>query len=517
MTKRLISMLVLICVLAGALSQAAFAAKGDIVYAEDSGSIDHVDVPTDELAIDPETITADDLTVSETCIEFIMAYEGCINQPKWDVSQYSIGYGCSSKYAEKYGFSTSYISNEEAYRLLLCVLTEFEQKLNSFILRHDLSLKQHQYDSLISFSFNIGTGWLTPNSSNTYNTRIANLIVDGDYTINEFACAMGVFCHVGTGEDAVILNELLNRRIDEVKMFLFNIYEMPKQTNPAYTFCPVFFDGTEGSAQTDIGLYLCGEPFGELISGTHEDGLSLLGWYTEDGKRITPTTIVPDDDRLDVYAMWGDEEDAPEDELPPDNYPPEDTSSDNVTVVLPDDMPDDDVNDEPVETPWVDVTEVFTDVTEKSWFLTEVDDLYNSGVIEGYGDGTFRPNDKVTTGEALKMILLASGYEEPERAESHWARCYLDLAIEEGILDRWEITDLDVSISRQMVAKIAAKALDLSRYGDGNPFKDTSNEYVLALYDNSIIKGYENGTFRPNNKLTRAELAVIVWRIQQFY
>jgi GH24 family phage-related lysozyme (muramidase) len=490
-------MFLLLAILAGMLSTAAYATNDDPFYVEGDGQVDHVDIPDDQVTIDPNTITIDDLVISQRCIEFIMAYEGCLNRPVADGSQYSIGYGCSTAYAEKYGFSTTYISNEEAYTLLLCVVSGIEQRLNSFMKKYNLSFKQHQYDALISFTFNIGTGWLVSDY------RITNLLIRGGYTVNEFACAMVVWCHVGER----ILNELLNRRIDEIKMFLFNIYEMPKETNPTYTFCPVFFDGTDGSPQTDIGLYLIGQPFGELPGGSHETEDALTGWYTADGQRITPTTIVPDLDRLDVYATWGNTEDVPQDELPPDYYPPEDTSSGDVDVDDPDDIPEN-------TTPKIDATEVFSDVTDKSWYRHELTDLYNAGVINGYEDGTFRGNNYVTTGEALKMILLACGYEEPETVSTHWARGYLNLAIEEGIVVRWQdITDLDIAISRSLVAKIAARALGITAQTDGRPFNDTSDQYVHALYDYNIITGYEDGTFRPKNRLTRAELTAIVWRI----
>ena len=105
----------------------------------------------------------------------------------------------------------------------------------------------------------------------------------------------------------------------------------------------------------------------------------------------------------------------------------------------------------------------FSDVPEDSWFYTDVMTLAESGVIGGYPDGTYRPTKKVTTGEALKMILLAAGYPEPEPAASHWARGYLNFAIEQGFLTRYkDISDLDVNMTRGLVAKLAANALGLS-------------------------------------------------------
>ena len=102
--------------------------------------------------------------------------------------------------------------------------------------------------------------------------------------------------------------------------------------------------------------------------------------------------------------------------------------------------------------------------------------LYDARVIDGFKDGTFQPESTVTTGQALKMILLAAGYGEPERVASHWARGYLNLALDEGILERGEITDLDVTILRSLVAKIAAKALHLERQSAENYFVDTTDD-----------------------------------------
>ena len=61
----------------------------------------------------------------------------------------------------------------------------------------------------------------------------------------------------------------------------------------------------------------------------------------------------------------------------------------------------------------------FSDVPEDSWFYTDVMTLAESGVIGGYPDGTYRPTKKVTTGEALKMILLAAGYPEQKPTDSN--------------------------------------------------------------------------------------------------
>ena len=160
----------------------------------------------------------------------------------------------------------------------------------------------------------------------------------------------------------------------------------------------------------------------------------------------------------------------------------------------------------------------FSDVPESSWFYEDVMTLSESGVVSGYPDGTYRPTKKVTTGESLKMILLAAGYPEPERAESHWARGYLNFAIDQGFLVRYQdITDLDVNMTRGMLAKLAANALSLSDPGTYGTFTDTDSVYVEALYAAGIVGGYPDGTYRPDASVSRAEIAAIVNRIYQSF
>ena len=155
----------------------------------------------------------------------------------------------------------------------------------------------------------------------------------------------------------------------------------------------------------------------------------------------------------------------------------------------------------------------FSDVKSGDWYEPYVTPLANAGVINGYPDGTFKPNNTVTAGEALKMILLAAGYETPAKTGDHWASGYLTLAISGNLIGLGEITDLDARISRQIVAKVAANALGLQQSEKESVFTDTASGYVMALNELGIIGGYPDGTFRPANNLTRAELSAIVLRI----
>ena len=97
------------------------------------------------------------LTTSDSCIEMIQDLEGYIQSPIWDAAQYSIGYGCSTAYAEKYGFSTEYLTEEEAHALLVLVLRDMEADLDRFLLQYRIDVNQYQYDALMSFTYNLGS------------------------------------------------------------------------------------------------------------------------------------------------------------------------------------------------------------------------------------------------------------------------------------------------------------------------------------------------------------------------
>lgn len=53
----------------------------------------------------------------------------------------------------------------------------------------------------------------------------------------------------------------------------------------------------------------------------------------------------------------------------------------------------------------------FTDVDPSEWYYTYVQDLYDAGIVDGVTSTAFRPEGTVTFGQALKLVLMAAGYE----------------------------------------------------------------------------------------------------------
>ncbi len=160
----------------------------------------------------------------------------------------------------------------------------------------------------------------------------------------------------------------------------------------------------------------------------------------------------------------------------------------------------------------------FSDVPGTSWYYTYVKDLYDSKVINGTTSTTFSPQGTVTFGQALKMILLAAGYQEQAPTTTHWASGYYRLASQKGFLPSNLSLTLDQPITRLQIASIAVRTLGLTRTSSKSPFSDTTDPSALILYDHGVFTGVETETgllFKPNANITRAEVSAVIWRIEQ--
>lgn len=161
---------------------------------------------------------------------------------------------------------------------------------------------------------------------------------------------------------------------------------------------------------------------------------------------------------------------------------------------------------------------IFKDTPSNAWYASAVSSLVQAGVIAGYDDGTFRPNNAVTYGEALKMIMRAAGYPaQQEGTGANWAINYKNTAVADGLVD--ESIVLSNPINRNAVAAIAAKALHLSPVSGASPFADTSDGYVLALYQAGIVQGdSSSGTayYNGSDTLNRAQISAIIYRINNY-
>lgn len=159
----------------------------------------------------------------------------------------------------------------------------------------------------------------------------------------------------------------------------------------------------------------------------------------------------------------------------------------------------------------------FPDIPADAWYAFYVRELTARGVVAGYPDGTFRPEDPVSWGMALKLILLAAGWPEQAADETSWAGGYLRFAGDQGWLSDMQIHSLDQAITRLETALLAARALGLAPLEAGtSPFADCADGALLALADQGILEGVrQDGVlcYLPEDLLTRSQIGAIVWRL----
>lgn len=166
----------------------------------------------------------------------------------------------------------------------------------------------------------------------------------------------------------------------------------------------------------------------------------------------------------------------------------------------------------------------FPDITgQYAWAAQYINALASAGIVGGREDGKFHPEQNVTYGEALKLILLAAGY--PEQAQgsgTNWAVNYLTLAINNQILPGSASSyTLSAAVDRNTIAAMTAKALKLSPVTDtsSSPFVDSKDPYVLALNKAGIIFGDSSSGaayYQGDKSLTRAEVSAIIYRINNY-
>ena len=152
----------------------------------------------------------------------------------------------------------------------------------------------------------------------------------------------------------------------------------------------------------------------------------------------------------------------------------------------------------------------FPDVKADDWFYDYVTALTKAGVIDGYPEGYFLPDGSLTWVQAMKLLLCAHG-DLKDVTGDEWAAATIAKATELGLWDA--APEKTASISRLDFCKAAAKLFALS--GAGQSFPDCDDADVLALAAAGVIEGYPDGTFRPQEFLTRAQISKIIWLLMK--
>lgn len=252
-----------------------------------------------------EVSAATTMQASQAFIDVLKKIEGFSATPYYDYSQYSIGYGCYCPDDMVDYYTENPLTPEQGEAMLIEQLAKYVGYVNNFAATHGLNLKQHQFDALVSFTYNCGNAWMSE-LTGFFNAAVR----DGDLG-NALIYGM---CLYSTAGGQYILT---GRRMCEANMYINGVYKAYNDGSNTYpdSYRWVFLDGGAGKVRYKI----CGfdaalaEPinvsFSSIPTGTDGNGnafaYTLAGWYTADGKKV---------EKLDssltrgqtLYAKWAD-------------------------------------------------------------------------------------------------------------------------------------------------------------------------------------------------------------------
>ncbi|MGG6312609.1 S-layer homology domain-containing protein [Paenibacillus macerans] len=193
------------------------------------------------------------------------------------------------------------------------------------------------------------------------------------------------------------------------------------------------------------------------------------------------------------------------------------------------------------------------------WAQQAVEAMVLDGILDGYPDGTFRPNEPVKVDQFIKMLILSYSEQHPNLERTwrasfldslseenrtilkqdyryfdfkpamtgYWAKPYIDVASDLNFLNKSRYGDFQADMTRENVAEVLYYTLQetefledeqFSRavagsYGDLTSASDRQQKFIAESLIKGIMQGYPDGTFGVGRYVSRAEALVILNRL----
>lgn len=178
----------------------------------------------------------------------------------------------------------------------------------------------------------------------------------------------------------------------------------------------------------------------------------------------------------------------------------------------------------------------FDDVKGK-WYEQQVVKMQAKGLVSGFSDG-YHPDDPVTREQAIVMLVRALGlntsgatmpatFRNPEKVSS-WARPAVAVAAREGIIAGGDLIDFRPrdAAKRFEVAVFIIRAMGLTdearsmgnvtlNFPDADELPAWAKPYIALANEKGIMGGRSDGTLAPNDEVSRAEMAVLLSRVDR--
>lgn len=160
------------------------------------------------------------------------------------------------------------------------------------------------------------------------------------------------------------------------------------------------------------------------------------------------------------------------------------------------------------------------------WAENNILELVKAGSINGYEDGTFKPENRITRAEFVSIVVKFLKLNEQGSsnkfadAANHWAKNAIATAAAQGIITGYTDTTFgpDDFITREQMAVIMVRAAHLdtaagnTSFSDNAAISDWAQAAVATLTSKGFMNGYEDGTLKPQGLTTRAEASTLILR-----
>ncbi|UUZ97525.1 S-layer homology domain-containing protein [Paenibacillus sp. P25] len=163
------------------------------------------------------------------------------------------------------------------------------------------------------------------------------------------------------------------------------------------------------------------------------------------------------------------------------------------------------------------------------WAYEPVTMLHQAGIINGYDNNVFKPERNITRAEFITMAAKAMGLKSTSAELSFkdkneipdWASPSMQAAVKAGLIDGYEDGSIrpNQPISRSEIVAILVKGFQLPvaadyslKYTDRNEIPKWAVDYVRTVASKGLVDGYEDGRFAPNNQAKRSEVASILYK-----
>ena len=169
--------------------------------------------------------------------------------------------------------------------------------------------------------------------------------------------------------------------------------------------------------------------------------------------------------------------------------------------------------------------------TRGHWAQSYISRLTDTGLMSGYDGNMFKPDANISRAEFYSVVNQMAGLKKTytvtftDVSPSDWFYSDVAKAIKAGYLipttgklnPNNPVTRQEVTAILGYMYKMTPDESVLKKFKDASEINSANRGYTGALVKLKIVNGYEDGNFRPNSGMTRAEISKIICLLMDNY